>query len=89
VRAIDRARPYREPVRTEEDPAVEILLCAADLAHCGVEFALSAAVEALGLSFTVIAMEAALAAREVGALYGESMCADAFLEAAYRLMEGK
>jgi hypothetical protein len=88
ARMIDRARPYREPVRTEDDPSVELLLCAADLAVRGVAFALTAAVEALGLQFTEPALDAAFAAREVGALYGESMSADAYLEAAYRLMEG-
>lgn len=88
TRALDCTRSHREPVRTEDDPAVELLLCASDLARRGVDFALTAAVEALGLAFTDAALDAALAAREVGALYGESMSADAYLEAAYRLMEG-
>jgi hypothetical protein len=85
--------PY---VLNEEDPVVELLLCASDLARRGVAFPLSAAVEALGHTplvtryavFAPAAFTAAMEAREVGALYGEAMNADAFLEAAYRLMGG-
>lgn len=88
-RYLDIVRPVREHVRTEDDPVVELLLCASDLARRGVGFALTAAVELLDCSFTTTAMEAALTAREVGSLYGESMGADAYLEAAYRVMEGK
>lgn len=88
-RMLDSVRPYREPIRTEDDPVVELLLCAADLARRGMEFGLSAAVEALDINYSMTALEAALAAREVGALYGKSMSADAYLEAAYRLMESR
>jgi hypothetical protein len=85
--------PY---VLNETDPSVELLLCASDLARRGARFPLAAAVDALGLSppgssvrFAPCVFVAAVEAREVGSLYGDSMSADAFLEAAYRLMEGK
>lgn len=87
-RVRERVVSYTERAFTEEDPCVELLLCASELARLGVEFALSAAVEALDLAYSDVALEAAFAAREVGALYGDSMSADSYLEAAYRVMQG-
>lgn len=87
MRDIDRERAYREPVRTEEDPSVELLLCAADMATRGVEFPLTAAAEALELLGSIEALHAALSLREVGGLYGREWGAPTYVEAAYRLME--
>lgn len=86
-RAIDVSRPYREQLRTEEDPAVLLLLCAADLAERGAPFPLSAACEALGIPVGIDAITAALSLRDVGALYGADWNVSTYLEAAYRLME--
>jgi hypothetical protein len=82
--------PY---VRDEEDPTVELLLVASDFARCGQEFPLVAASEFLGMltAHGIPSSDAFVAAhyvREVGALYGEAANADAYLEAAYRLMGG-
>lgn len=82
--------PY---VLDEGDPIVELLLVAADFARCGYEFPLVAAAEFLGMVTargfpSGDAFVAAHYVREVGALYGTSANADAFLEAAYRRMEG-
>jgi hypothetical protein len=80
------------PMMNSDDAAenlaiVELLLCASDLARNGVQYALSMAVDELDMQYTLTALVAALEARDVGALYGEAMNADAYLEAAYRVMQ--
>ena len=79
-------RAKASPMTDEDQAVVEVLLCASDLARTGADFALTAAVEALGLQYTLTAIIAAYEVRDVGKLYGEAMSADAYLEAAYRII---